>query len=193
MMTTITAKRRIGVRLAVLASAAPLALCAAAQTEPARIAVGVLAHDYGPVSDRHEVGADLNLEAQWPLRPVGWTWSWMPQLRLGITASLAGETSLLYGDVCLERSLAARWFGAVWIGLALHDGPLHQTDGERCTVYSDCGFGSRVLPHVGVELGYRLANGHAVSLYYGHVSHLGLLSEENEGIDQLGLRYRFDF
>jgi hypothetical protein len=160
---------------------------------PPRLVLGVLAHDYGPISDRYESGVDINVELQWTPRAAAWRWLGWPQLRLGLTPSFAGETSIVYGDLAYEGALGGRSFIAGSLGLALHNGPLHQKDTERCTGASDCGFGSRVLPHLSIELGYRWGADQFISVYLDHVSHLGLLSEENEGIDHLGLRYGFAF
>jgi hypothetical protein len=156
------------------------------------LALGVLAHDRGPLSDENESGVDLNLELQW--RPAG-SHSFgigSPHLRLGVTPNFEGDTSLLYASLAYEVPVRGYWLVTGFLGLAVHDGPLHKEE-ERCREKSDCGFGSRVVPIFGVELGFPLAAGSAVSLYFDHVSHQGLLDEENEGIDHLGLRYRFDF
>lgn len=76
-----------------------------------------------------------------------------------------------------------------WVlGVALHDGPLHK-DPVRCQLYSDCGYGIRVLPRFGLELGYRVNSAASVSLFYDHMSHKWIVAGENEGLDHIGLRY----
>lgn len=155
------------------------------------ISIGVLAHDYGPLSDRHENGIDANLEFQFG-PPAGAFWQALgaPRPHIGATPNFSADTSVLYAGVSYAVYLRPRLFTEVGVGLALHDGPLHAEDREACERDSDCGFGSRVLPRFSLEAGLRLAPGHAVTLFFDHVSHLGYLDDENEGIDHLGLRYR---
>ena len=155
------------------------------------ISIGVLAHDYGPLSDRHENGIDANLEFQFhPPARAFWQALGAPRPHVGATPNFSADTSVLYAGVSYAFELSPRAFTEMGVGLALHDGPLHAEDRAACDRDSDCGFGSRVLPRFSLELGLRLAHGHAVTLFFDHVSHLGYLDDENEGIDHLGLRYR---
>lgn len=56
---------------------------------------GIIAHDRGPTSDRHEDGIDLNLEVQFaPLNNLG-----SPRPHLGVTANFEGDTSVAYGGL----------------------------------------------------------------------------------------------
>ena len=73
-------------------------------------------------------------------------------------------------------------------GIAVHDGPLHK-DPENCRLNSDCGFGTRLLPRLGLEIGYRLDAASAITMLYDHMSHKGIIGGENEGIEHIGLRY----
>jgi lipid A 3-O-deacylase len=181
----------IGAVLIVLQAVPP------AQAEDAspgpRFVAGVMAHDRGPSSDNHENGIDLNGEVQFaPLdgaigRAIG-----SPRPHLGVTPSLNGNTSALYGGLTYEFLPLPKWFVDGFFGLALHDGPLHK-DPIPCAQRSDCGFGSRILPRLGLETGINLTRHDAVSLFYDHMSHGGLLNSENEGIDHVGVRYRYSF
>lgn len=59
-----------------------------------RWAIGVLAHDQGPLSDHNEHGIDLNLEAQFaPLEFFG-----SPRPHLGATLNFTGDTSAAPGS-----------------------------------------------------------------------------------------------
>jgi lipid A 3-O-deacylase len=152
------------------------------------IAIGVLGHDQGPASDHNEHGIDLNVEAQFaPLDFFG-----SPRPRLGATLNFIGDTSVAYAGLTFPLYTHSRWFLDGSINAAVHNGPLHK-DPVSCQLYSDCGFGSRVLPLFGVDVGYRLNDRSAVSLYYDHMSHKWVLSGENEGIDHIGLRYLWAF
>jgi lipid A 3-O-deacylase len=156
---------------------------------PVRASLGVLAHDEGPTSDHHETGLDINGELQF--RPPSWrVWQWIasPRPHIGATVNTAGDTSIAYAGVTYEGEVWRRVFVGLGLGLAIHDGPLHNPDDERCGRFSDCGFGSRVLFRGALEAGWRFQGGTSVSLFYEHFSHYGFLAEENEGVDSLGLR-----
>ena len=151
-------------------------------------AIGVFAHDRGPTSDRHEDGIDLNLEVQFaPLRIMG-----APRPHLGLTANFEGETSVAYAGLSFRLRETPQWFIDGLLGVALHNGPLHK-DPVRCQLYSDCGYGIRVLPRFGLELGYRISPAGSVSLFYDHMSHKWIVAGENEGLDHIGLRYLSTF
>jgi len=150
------------------------------------LAIGLLAHDYGFASDHNENGdgVDLNLEAQFaPLDLPG-----SPRPHLGVSANFYGETSAAYADLSFRFLETPHWFLDGLLGAAVHNGPLHK-DPVRCKLYSDCGFGVRVLPHLGLDAGYRITPVSAVSLFYDHMSHKWVLGGENEGLDHIGLRY----
>lgn len=154
-----------------------------------RLAIGVLAHDRGPSSDYNESGIDPNIEIQFaPIergigRAIG-----SPRLHLGASINFDGDTSALYGGFTFELLSHRRLFVDGFLGLALHNGPLHK-DELRCQVESDCGFGYRVIPRLGLEAGIRLSDHDAVSMFYDHMSHGELFNSENEGIDHVGFRY----
>ena len=148
------------------------------------LALGVLAHDSGPFSDHHENGVDLNLEAQFaPLNFLG-----SPRPHLGVAANFQGDTSVAYAGLGFRFHETTQWFVDGLLGAALHDGPLHK-DPAGCQLYSDCGYGTRILPRFGLEVGYRISPVASVSILFDHMSHKWLVAGENEGLDHVGLRY----
>jgi lipid A 3-O-deacylase len=169
------------------------------------VILGAVLHDRGPASDYNESGLDLNLEAQFA--PPAWEFGqWVESLApmVGVTANFSGDTNVLYAGVSCEIDWSStvihtttsratdNLFLATGLSLALHDGPLHK-DEVGCSEESDCGFGYRVLPRLHIELGTYLRPGatRGVSLFYDHISHKWILPGENEGIDHIGIRYRF--
>jgi lipid A 3-O-deacylase len=148
------------------------------------LAIGVLAHDRGPASDHHEDGVDLNLE--WQFAPLDLLGS--PRPHLGATLNFQGDTSIVYAGLNLRVLESAPWFVDAFLSAAVHDGPLHK-DPAGCEQFSDCGFGTRFLPHFGLEFGYRVGAGASLSLYFDHLSHKWLVGGENEGLDHVGVRY----
>ncbi|MBI4528699.1 MAG: acyloxyacyl hydrolase [Deltaproteobacteria bacterium] len=62
-----------------------------------------------------------------------------------------------------------------------------------CEERRDCGFGYRVMPRVALELGINFWSNHGVSLLWDHMSHKGIGSAQNEGLDHTGIRYHYTF
>jgi hypothetical protein len=170
-----------------------------------KIVFGIVLHDRGPTSDRHESGVDPNLEIQF--KPPAWRyWRWIgaPAPMVGMTPNFNGDTSVWYGGLTYEFSLSNKLtddltggltrnlFLSGGISAAIHNGPLHK-DKQGCNAKSDCGFGYRVLPRLNIELGTYSSGKHGLSLFYDHMSHKHVLPGENEGIDHIGIRYHFRF
>lgn len=148
------------------------------------LAIGVIAHDRGFASDHHEDGIDLNLEMQFaPLDLLG-----SPRPHLGATLNFQGDTSMVYAGLGFRVRETRQWFADLHLSAALHDGPLHK-DPVGCRLYSDCGYGVRVMPRIGVEIAYRISPVASVSLLYDHMSHKWIIGGENEGLDHIGVRY----
>jgi lipid A 3-O-deacylase len=173
-----------------------------------RVSFGIVAHDIGFISDKRENGVDPNWEVQFN-RPDWTWWRWLgsPYPSIGVTPNFNGETTAFYfGIFNYEFSLSNRFLDDLtndftknlWIsgGLttAIHTGPLHKNE-TKCKADSDCGFGSRVLPRISLELGYNFSKNHGLSLFFDHMSHgsVGCSCIQNEGIDHTGIRYHFTF
>lgn len=172
-----------------------------------RVTFGLLLHDIGFISDQREHGLDPNWEMQF--NPPDWKWwRWVgsPAAMLGATPNFNGYTSAFYLGLAWEVSLSNRFLDnltndfskRLWISggisTAVHTGPLKK-DEAGCRENSDCGFGSRVLPRINLEVGVNFWENHAVSLFFDHMSHgsLGCSCIQNEGIDHTGIRYHFTF
>jgi lipid A 3-O-deacylase len=151
----------------------------------AEIRGGVLAHNATDLFDdpRGEDGLDGNLEILFA--PAGSFLGGAVRPALGATVSVAGHTSLAYADLRYERETASGIFFALGLGAAVHDGPLDDRPDRKA-------LGSRVLFHVPLELGWRWDRHQSVSLYFEHVSNAGL-ADENEGMDNIGMRYGYRF
>lgn len=152
------------------------------------VAIGILAHDRGFAADDHENGVDLNLEMLFA--PLGSANSLRPHL--GTTLNFTGDTSMAYAGVSFRAIEYAPWFADLLLSAAIHDGPLHK-DPVGCDLYSDCGYGVRIMPRFGVELGYRLHGEAAFTFYYDHMSHKWIIGGENEGLDHIGVRYHHPY
>lgn len=173
-----------------------------------RVSFGVVLHDVGFISDKREKGVDPNWEVQFNRPEWSW-WRWLgsPYPIIGVTPNFVGDTTAFYfGIFNYEFSLSNKFLDGLtndftknlWIsgGLstAIHNGPLRKND-KICREDSDCGFGSRVLPRISLELGYTFWKNHGISLFFDHMSHgsVGCPCIQNEGIDHTGIRYHFTF
>jgi hypothetical protein len=146
---------------------------------------GLLAHNVSHVFGypSREEGLDGNVEILFA--PAGRLLGGAIRPALGGTVSFAGNTNLAYADLRYERETPSGIFFDLGLGAAVHDGPLDGR-GDRKAL------GSRVLFHVPLELGWRWDRHNSVSLYFEHASNAGL-ADENEGMDNIGMRYGYRF
>ena len=174
---------RIGSFLGLAMALAFLALAQAGDGSQ-MLAIGVIAHDRGFASDHHENGIDLNLERQFA--PLDFPGS--PRPHLGATLNFVGDTSMAYAGLGFRVRETPQWFADLHFSAALHDGPLHK-DPVGCQQFSDCGYGVRIMPRLGIEIAYRIRPDATISLLYDHMSHKRIIGGENEGLDHIGVRY----
>jgi hypothetical protein len=151
------------------------------------IRVGVLAHDVDNIwsGTRKESGVDLNIEIIFS-RPSFSLFSGDIRPNLGTSINTQGDTSKVYSGILWELETNSGVFLNLGIGAAIHDG---KKDTDREDKKS---LGSRVLFRVPIEIGYKLDEHHHFSLLFDHVSN-GFLTDPNEGLDTLGLRYGYQF
>lgn len=145
------------------------------------IKMGVLAHDVDGLwsGSSREHGVDANFEVQFSpalqllggaLRPV-----------IGASVNSSGDTSKFYADGVWQYDLTNHLFFAVGLGIAIHNGEKHLVSEDQKAL------GSTTLFHFPFEVGYRFNRRWSLSVYFDHVSNANM-SEENEGLDTLGLR-----
>lgn len=154
------------------------------------IAGGVLAHDYGVFTDSNvEDGVDINVEIQFTEpRWRQWRWIGSPRPMLGANINTAGDTSRVYGGLYWDwYPVNDWWFLGAGLGLTVHTADFEDPDPDERDL------GSPVLFHLAAETGVRLAPHHAVSVYVDHASHARLFDNDNEGLDTVGVRYRYFF
>jgi lipid A 3-O-deacylase len=168
-------------RLAIMCLLAPAP--ASASGFISEIRGGVLVHDATDVFEETSIedGLDGNLEILFaPTRPfLGGA------IRPALGATVGGNTDLAYADLRWERETPGGLFVGLGLGAAVHDGPLDDRPDRKA-------LGSRVLFHIPAEIGWRFDRRQSVSVYFEHVSNAGLAAE-NEGMDNLGVRYGYRF
>ncbi len=147
---------------------------------------GALIHDIDGLWSgfSREDGVDFNVETILAPRLKLFNGSLRPAL--GASINSAGGTSKIYLDGRWQYDFKNRFFIALGVGAAFHNG-------EKDPVTSDMkALGADVLFHIPMELGGYITDRISLGLFFDHVSN-GNLSDYNEGLDTLGLRlgYRF--
>lgn len=177
-----SAARRIVFKawLAALAAVSP----AAAQVNPiSEVRGGLLAHDVAILGAHEEEGVDINAEILFHppplLRPL-----LSPRPHVGIDANTLGDTSAAYAGLTWQADAGPLW-GAFAFGGAVHDGEIDESPGSK-------GLGSRALFRLAGEIGWHVTPHVSLSLLYDHYSN-ATLAEDNEGLNNLGLRFGYRF
>jgi hypothetical protein len=149
--------------------------------------IGVLGHDVDSLwsGSQAEEGVDLNAEIV--LKRPGFSFLKGRVLpNVGMTVNTRGDTSTLYAGCIWEYVSDAGVFFNTGVGLAVHNGELETADDQKKSL------GSRVLFRIPIELGATFGRRHRLSLFFAHISN-AYLTEPNDGLDVLGLRYGWQF
>ncbi len=147
--------------------------------------LGALLHDQGLSSSHKEAGADINLEVLFTppdlLEAVG-----SPRPHLGFSAHTLDETHQAYLGLTWEWTFLRRAFFDFSFGGAVHSGETTSgTLGRK-------DLGCSVLFRGALDLGYRFAGRHAVMVSMSHLSN-AKLCDNNEGLENFGIRYGYAF
>ena len=94
----------------------------------------------------------------------GWEDLLIPRLRFGGVANVGGKTSYGYADLLWTVNFN-RFFGEVFFGGLIHDGPLQNHYDNNATA-----LGCRELYHFGADLGYRFDQHWSVMATFEHGS-----------------------
>ncbi len=149
--------------------------------------LGVLAHNIGPIASAREDGVQFNGELRFT-SPSLFEFIFSPEPHIGASINTAGDTSFLYFGLTWTWDIIGGLYLDTSFGGTVHDGWLesHEPEPDRRLM------GSRLLFRESIELGYRFLDRHSLSLMLDHVSNAGL-ADENQGNDDVGLRYGYRF
>ena len=161
--------------------AGTIALCAATPAAAGEVFGGLFIHDVDTVLTHSGVegGADLQIGYRWdPLMTDKG-----PQPYVFAAVNSAGETH--YAAAGLSFKFGNRIFVRPGLGIAVHTGSAADFDHAD---HDHIDFGSRILfaPEIGV--GARLSDRATIEASWVHMSHAQVLSPQNPGIDNFGLR-----
>ena len=159
------------------------------------VRLGVLAQSVGGYSPDVEQGAGINLEAVFAapriLRPIG-----APRPLIGASIATDGDaTSQIYSSLEWRVAITKRIFASAAGGVAVHNGrvgPNRPISLGTAPRDNEVFLGCRVLMRFGVDLGAELTDRLSVMAHWQHISNAGLC-DENEGLDNIGLRFGYGF
>jgi lipid A 3-O-deacylase len=179
---------------------APIIETAAAPTAPkgkwgwlSEIRGGILKHSV-PISTStpKEEGIDGNIEVLFT-SPDWLDVLWSPRPHIGASFNASSEdTDQIYTGLTWEWEPFKNFFVDASFGFSGHNGRLH-IDGSDENAGRQREFGCKVLFRESIEFGYRIMTHHSVSVMWDHISHGGLCDDENEGMDNAGVRYGYKF
>jgi hypothetical protein len=168
-----------------LAAAAAVLLAAPASAQ--EIIAGVYAHDVKTPLDLRgiEGGVDFQVgirgERLRALHAIG-----SPSPYLFAAANSAGGTH--YAAAGLSWKIGDRMYLRPGFGLAVHTGSLRLDPSERAR-----SLGSRILFEPELALGVRAGERLSIEASWVHMSNAGLLSHQNPGMDNIGVRMSWRF
>ncbi len=166
--------------------------CAAVSLAPgkasaAEIFGGIFAHDVktGITRSGFEDGVDFQLgwrgDRIQALRAVG-----APRPHAFVSVNSAGDTH--YAAAGISWKIGGRVYVRPAVGLAVHTGPGRVVPGDE-----RIDFGSRILFEPELGVGVELNETVSMEATIVHLSHAQLLSGQNPGIDNIGLRLNYRF
>lgn len=185
------------------------------QWTDSELAIGVFEHgsNFHPLGERLTFpalpsgqvydGGEENgtVDVQFTYRTAPLRFALKPRLTAKAQISTAGRTSFAsFGAEWRQHVFRGRIYGQAGIGLTIHDGYRFTPDPfvpglpddeawRRYDIYRmRTAFGSRVLFNPNVSLGVRVNRRWAVEVAWEHFSHRQMFSDQNPGIDNLGLR-----
>ncbi len=151
------------------------------------VRLGIVHHDTGVFGHNKEDAVDIALGVRFqPLSGDVWDIVANPRPFLGLNINTAGDTSSLNGGLNWDWTVWNQSFFSFAWGGAVHDGKLSTNKPGRKEL------GSRVLFYLAAELGYRFGSHQSVAIRLDHMSTAGL-TDDNEGLDTVGLVYGYHF
>lgn len=187
-------RMRIGAALvaATLSMATPWGAAHAGAIDEVR--AGVTAQSFGGYSPDKEDGAGVNAEVLFAspyfLHGVG-----APRPHIGVmVATDPDATSQVYAGLEWKANISRRFFVAGSVGGAVHNGETDTFDPAVDlprldeTLFLGCPVLFRLAADVGVEITEKIA----ASITWSHISNAGLC-DDNEGLDNLGVRVGYKF
>lgn len=170
-------------RVAILLGAVGLSALAAAPARAGELFGGLFVHDIESPLTKSGIEGGVDVQLGWRGGRIGRT----PLQPYAFAAlNSAGETH--YAAAGISAKFGRRVYVRPGIGIAVHTGS--SGDFQRSDRIA---FGSRLLFEPELGLGVEVSERVSVEASWVHMSHAQLLSDQNPGIDNVGLRLNVAF
>lgn len=155
----------------------------------------------GQIYEGGEENGTVDVQLAYRTAPLPIRWALKPRLTAKAQINTAGRTDFFSaGAEWRQHVLKGRVYGQIGIGVTIQDGYRYLPDPfepgiaddeawRRYQIYrTRTGFGSRVLFNPNASIGFRLNDRWAAEVAWEHFSHRRIFSDQNPGIDNVGLR-----
>lgn len=165
------------------------------------IHVGVMQHNICVINCKNadkEDGPNLEVQVSFD-SPEFLNWAFSPQPYIMASVNTAGDTS--FGGFGLEWrwDFAENWALEPGVGYVIHNGELenpYPNGSPEAAAFAEehVQYGSRDLFRTSLGLTYDFAGPWEGQVFYQHLSHGQILGNgRNQGVDQIGLRFGYQF
>ncbi len=171
------------IRAISVVAAACLACLSATPAAAGEIFGGLYIHDIDSPLTKSGVESGIDLHLGWRGDPLT---ALKIQPHAFVSLNSAGNTH--YAAVGISRKFGDRVYIRPGVGIAVHTGSdtKYQINGN-----GEIEFGSRVLFEPELAVGTKLNNRMSIEASWVHLSHAQLFSDQNPGIDNVGLRMNY--
>jgi len=152
------------------------------------VRLGILDHDFGLVSSATESGVDGNIEFLFT-SPDFLSYILSPRPHLGASINSDGDTSQGYFGLTWTADIYDNFFVELSVGGAIHDG---ETDIQNEDAIEKNDLGCTLLFRESLSAGVIFFERHSISVMFDHISNAGFCGD-NDGLDNLGVRYGYRF
>jgi hypothetical protein len=175
------------IRLLTVAATAAAAVLFAAAAQAQEVIAGVYAHDVKTPLDLRGIEGGVDVQLGFRGAPLtGLHAIGSPSPYVFAAANSAGGTH--YAAAGLSWKIGDGIYLRPGFGLAVHTGSLRLDPSERAR-----SLGSRILFEPELALGVRAGERLSIEASWIHMSNAGLLSNQNPGMDNIGLRMSWRF
>jgi lipid A 3-O-deacylase len=185
----------------VAAFGAALLMAPAANAGVDEVHVGVMAHNICVINcDNADKEDGPNVEFQVSFDSPGFLeWAASPQPYLMVSVNTAGNTSFAGAGLEWRWNFADKWALEPGLGIVAHDGESDNPFANGTQAAEDFSnahvlLGSDVLFRTSLGLAYDFDGPWEAQVFYEHLSHGQILATgRNQGLDELGIRFGYQF
>lgn len=177
-----------------------LALCLALPAA-AEVRIGIAAHNVSfEDSDTQSLERGPNIELEAVGKPLQLSWARHPRPYAMVSANTNGDTSYVAAGLYWRIPVSENWSVEPGIGLAIHDGALHNPYPPENPAAAEYArrhqlLGMRMLFRDSIGVRRQLRNGAAIGITFEHLSNGGELfgHHDNQSLNEVSVWYSRSF